>query len=562
MIQEIIKINSVEPEIDGGRYPVKTEIDVSLDVYANITADIPLRVWLMYKKQDNLKWERIIMKKICENKWKAKINFENIGIYEYTVEAIAVKNKNIRQTYNNTNTVIVEPKTARFSSWYEMFHRSQGKIPGKSATFKDMEERLPEIKNMGFDVLYLVPIHPIGKINRKGPNNSLIAGPNDPGSPWAVQNHKEVNPELGTLDDFRNFVKKANEIGMEIALDIVFTCSPDHPYIKKHPDWFFYNTDGTLKYAENPPKKYEDVCPLNFNPKNKEKMWNEMKGIIEFWIQHGVKIFRIDNPHTKPTEFWEWLIKEIKKKYPEVIFLSEAFVYYEKLEELAKIGFSQSYSYFTWRNTKNELIEYFYKLTNSYLKYFLRVNLFTNTPDILPFYLQTGGRPAFMIRAVLAATLSSIYGIYNGFELCENTAIPGKEEYLNSEKYEYKVWDWNRPGNIKDFITKINKIRQENTALHYYDNLRFYNSTNEHIIFYGKTSKDKKNIILVAVNLDPFNTQTSRVTVPLEEWGIKSDAEYNIIDLLTDEIYKWKGRENIVILDPNKQPAHIFKLEL
>ncbi len=566
MSKTVIKM--VYPELEGGSYPVKTEIDVFFCVKAFIVTDESINVFLKYKLYNEKTWKKVEMLPIYTENidevrcFISEIKFEKTGLYNYTVSVITEKQKVIN--YNKILTVVVDPVYARYSAWYEIFARSQGTEQNKSATFKDVEKRLSYIKNLGFDVLYMTPIHPIGFTHRKGPNNSLVAGPNDPGSCWAIGNqfggHKSVHPDLGTIEDFRALVIKAKEMGFEVALDIGLQCSPDHPYVKEHPGWFHHEPDGTIKCAENPPKKYEDVYPLNFYPEDRKEMWNEMKSIIEFWIRHGVSIFRIDNPHTKPTEFWAWLITEIKKKYPNTIFLSEAFTYYEKLEELAKIGFSQSYSYFTWRNTKNELIEYFLKLTQSYLNQFLRVNLFVNTPDILPFILQTGGRPAFLMRIALATTLSSVYGMYNGYELCENLAIPGKEEYLNSEKYEYKVWDWDREGNIKDYITKLNKIRKENSALHYYKNLQFCNSTNDNVVCYSKVSQDKKNIILVTVNLDPHNLQDSRITVPLEDFGIPSDAEYVVEELITEKTYIWSGAENYVRLNPNTTPAYIFKV--
>jgi len=330
--------------------------------------------------------------------------------------------------------------------------------------------------------------------------------------------------------------------------------------VKQHPGWFYYNPDGTIKYAENPPKKYEDTCPLNFYPDDKEAMWDEMKSTFTHWIEQGIRFFRVDNPHTKPIEFLEWLINDLKEEYPDIVFLAEAFTEPAKLEALSKIGFSQSYTYLTWRNYKDEIIKYFNELTHTIRKEYLRGNLFTNTPDILHKILQVGDRPAFKMRVTLATTLSPLYGIYNGYELCENDALPGTEEYRNSEKYEYKVWDWDRPGNIKSYITKLNRIRKENAALHYYDNLRFYEPTDEHILFYGKVSPDKQNIILVAVNLDPFNTHESKIIIPLEKFEIASDEEYKVKDLITDTVYTWQGKENHVRLDPNVEPAQIFKL--
>ena len=557
-----IDIKDISPQIDKGKYPVKWEIDIPFCVTASIDSDEkPCKLYLQYSKKSDNHWQSVEMHPIEKDKFKGEFIAEQVGTYFYTIEATLDINK---IKFDKFSTVYFQRPQARFATWYEMWPRSQGKIEGKSATFKDMGARLPEIKKMGFDTLYLAPIYPIGHTNKKGPNNSLIAGPNDPGSPFSIGNefggHKAVNPELGTLSDFNKFVKKANQIEIEVVLDIALTCSPDHPYVKDHPEWFFYNDDGSIKYAENPPKKYQDIYPFNFYPENKEEMWNEMKSIFLFWIEQGVKTFRVDNPHTKPVEFWEWLIKEIQAEYPETIFLAEAFTEPTMMKFLAKIGFTQSYTYFTWRNTKEELTEYLTELTQSEMKYYFRGNLFTNTPDILMLILQKGGKPAFKLRIVLASTLSSIYGIYNGFELCENMAIPGTEEYMNSEKYQYKVWDWDRPGNIKDYITKLNRIRRENSALHYYRNLKFYDSSDENVIFYGKTSYDKKNSVFVAVNLDPFNTHKSILRLPINQFRISENEEYDIEELLTGKGFKWKGSENEVELNPNDEPAMIFKI--
>jgi len=472
--------------------------------------------------------------------------------------------KSLATEYEPILEVKVDRVRARFAAWYEFFPRSQGKVPGECSTFKACEERLPEIKAMGFDVVYLPPIHPIGITKRKGPNNTLTAGPNDPGSPYAIGSdeggHKAVEPKLGTLDDFDTFVQKCHEMGMEVALDFAINCSPDHPYVKEHPDWFFKRPDGTIKYAENPPKKYQDIYPLNFHCASREALWQEMKSIIAFWVQHGVRIFRVDNPHTKPVAFWEWMIGEIQNDYPDVQFLAEAFTHPKMMRVLAKAGFTQSYTYFTWRNFKWDLTEYMEELTQGPMRDYFRGNLFVNTPDILPTILQEGGRPAFEMRFVLAATLSSVYGLYSGYELCENAALPGKEEYLNSEKFECKVWDWNRPGNIKPLITKLNRIRKENPALHEYDNLEFYQSDNDNILVYGKCSADKQNIIIVAVNLDPFQGHHSFVHIPVERFGISHDETFQVHDLLNDERHLWKGEKNYVSLEPGKQAANVFRV--
>lgn len=458
--------------------------------------------------------------------------------------------------------VVVDRLRARYGAWYEMFPRSQGTVPGRSATFKDCEARLPAIRKMGFDVLYLPPIHPIGRTNRKGPNNRLKAGPDDPGSPYAIGNkaggHDAVEPSLGTLQDFDRFEQAVREHGMEIALDFAINISPDHPYVKTHPEWFSKRPDGTIKYAENPPKKYEDIYNLNFYCEDWRGLWEEMKRVILFWVGHGVKIFRVDNPHTKPVAFWEWLISEVQRQHPDVIFLSEAFTRPKMMRALAKAGFSQSYTYFTWRNFKQELTDYLLELTRSEMKEYFRPNFFTNTPDILPEILQQGGRPAFKFRVVLAATLSPSYGIYNGYELCENRAVPGKEEYLDSEKYEYKVWDWDRPGTIADYIARLNRIRRENPALHELENLRFYESDNEHVLFYGKATLDTKNTVLVAVNLNPFQAQDCRLRIPIGELGIGPEETYQLHNLITDHRDLVKGDAHAIRLDPEAEPAAIF----
>lgn len=418
---------------------------------------------------------------------------------------------------------------------------------------------------MGFDVLYLPPIHPIGKTNRKGKNNSPVAQPGDVGSPWAIGSeeggHKSVHPQLGTIEDFVSLVNKAKEYNIEIALDLAFQCSPDHPYVREHPEWFKWRPDGTVQYAENPPKKYEDVLPLNFETENWRELWEELKSIVVFWIEKGVRIFRVDNPHTKPFRFWKWLIEEIKRDYPDVIFLSEAFTRPKVMYHLAKAGFTQSYTYFTWRNTKREFIEYLTELTQTEVREYFRPNFWPNTPDILPEHLQFGGRPAFMMRLVLAATLSSNYGIYGPvFELCVSEALPGKEEYLNSEKYEIRYWDWDQPGNLKDFIARVNRIRRENPALQTTWNLKFFEVDNEYILFYGKVNEDLSNIILVVVNLDPHHTQSGWVRVPISELGIEPNQPYLVHDLLSEDKYIWQGEYNYVELNPHVIPARIFRV--
>ena len=467
--------------------------------------------------------------------------------------------------YHKELEVVVEGPKALFSTWYERFPRSCSPEPGRTGTFRDCETILPEIARMGFDVLYLPPIHPIGKTNRKGRNNSPGAGAGDPGSPWAIGSeeggHKAVHPDLGSLEDFDGLVRKAGEHGIEIAMDLAFQCSPDHPYVKEHPEWFKWRPDGTIQYAENPPKKYEDIYPINFETEHRRGLWNELKSVVLFWIDRGIRIFRVDNPHTKPFAFWEWLIKEIKSDYPETIFLSEAFTRPKVMNRLAKLGFTQSYTYFTWRNSKKELIDYLTELTRTARREYFRPNFWPNTPDILPEYLQYGGRPAFIIKLVLAATLSSNYGIYGpAFELCVNEALPGKEEYLNSEKYEIKQWDWNQPGNLKALIARVNRIRRESPALQTTWNLKLYEVENDYLLFFGKGSEELSETILVVVNLDPFHTQGGWLRVPIHELGIAPDQPYLCHDLLGEDKYIWQGERNYVQLDPNILPAFIFRL--
>jgi starch synthase (maltosyl-transferring) len=464
--------------------------------------------------------------------------------------------------YDRELKVVVDRVRARYGAWYEIFPRSQGTIPGKGSTFQECEQRLPAIKAMGFDVLYLTPVHPIGRTNRKGKNNSLTPIPTDPGSPYAIGNeqggHDAVEPSLGTIADFDRFEKAVRAQGMELAMDFAINCSPDHPYVKEHPEWFAHRPDGTIKYAENPPKKYQDIYNVDFYCKDWFGLWNEMKRVILFWADHGVKIFRVDNPHTKPVAFWEWLIREVQDRHPDAIFLSEAFTRPKMMKVLAKAGFTQSYTYFTWRNFKQELTDYLIELSRSEMKEYFRPNFFTNTPDILPEILQQGGRPAFKFRLVLAATLSPSYGIYSGYEVCENRALPGKEEYLDSEKYEITVWDWDRPGHIVDYVTLLNRIRQENPALHELENLEFYESSNDQVLFYGKSTVDKKNSVLVAVNLSPFQSQDAHLRIPIAALGIKPDETYQLHNMITDQRDLMIGDSYILRLDPQVEPAAIF----
>lgn len=467
--------------------------------------------------------------------------------------------------YARNLQVIVDPVLARFGAWFEMFPRSAGES-GKHGTFKDCENWLPRVAEMGFDVLYLPPIHPIGRAFRKGKNNSLNCTPDDPGSPWAIGaqegGHKSVHPELGSLDDFRRLVGRAKDLGIEIALDIAFQASPDHPYVQEHPEWFRKRPDGSIQYAENPPKKYQDIYPFDFESDAWESLWNELKSVFEFWADQGVRVFRVDNPHTKPFHFWEWCLTDLKREFPELIFLSEAFTRPKVMYYLAKLGFTQSYNYFPWRNAKHELTEYLTELTQGPVREYFRPNLWPNTPDILTQHLQFGGPPAFMSRLVLAATLGASYGIYGpAFALSESKPRElGSEEYLNSEKYEIRHWNLDAPGNHTGLIAKVNQIRRENRALHRNESLRFHPVDNDHLIAYSKSSDNGDNIIVTLVNLDPHHTQRGWVTLPLAEWGLRPNEAYQCHELLTDSHFLWTGPRNYVELDPRFVPAHILRL--
>jgi starch synthase (maltosyl-transferring) len=461
--------------------------------------------------------------------------------------------------------VNVERVKANFSSWYEVFPRSLG-LDEKHGTFNDVVNFLPYVANLGFDVLYLPPIHPIGETNRKGKNNNVTAEQGEPGSPWAIGGkeggHKAIHPELGTMDDFENLVQEAAGEGIDIAMDVAFQCSPDHPYVKEHPEWFKQRPDGSLQYAENPPKKYEDIYPLNFETDNWKNLWEELKSVFLFWIEKGVKIFRVDNPHTKSMQFWGWAIQDIKKEHPDVIFLAEAFTRPKVMNNLAKQGFTQSYTYFTWRNTKYEITKYCKELVNSDARDFFRPNFWPNTPDILPEFLQVANRAGFIQRIALAATLSSNYGIYGpAYELMENTpTLPGKEEYLNSEKYEIKNWDLNKPNNLGKIIKRLNKIRHENEALQNTHSLKFHDIENEALVCYSKTTDDLSNIILVVVSLDPHHTHSGWVRFPLEEFEMDEHTPFQVHDLLSGAFYLWNGDHNYVEIDPGIMPVQIFKV--
>ena len=492
--------------------------------------------------------------------------------------------------------LVVDRMRAGFASWYELFPRSQSPVPGKHGTFADTVKQLPRVAELGFDVVYFPPIHPIGRTARKGKNNTLVPTATDVGSPWAIGNehggHDAIEPALGTIDDFDRLVAAAGKLGLEIALDYALQCAPDHPWVKEHPDWFHIRPDGSIQYAENPPKKYQDIFPINFWCADRENLWNACRDVLLYWIEHGVRTFRVDNPHTKPTAFWEWVIREVQSVHPDVIFFAEAFTRPKKMKNLAKAGFTQSYTYFTWKNTSAELVELMTDLVGPAAEY-MRGNLFANTPDILHEYLQHGGREAFRVRLLLAATLLPLYGIYSGFELGENVAVkPGSEEYMNSEKYELRPRDFSAPGNLDAEIKLLNRARREHRALQRYTNLTFHPTDNPQIVFYRKagdaeagkvretgmreagirTSAMREtggtspgaiplaNDILVVVNVDPTQAHHTTIDVPIAAMGIAPDQFYTVEDLLTGARYTWRGARNYVRLDPAQQPGHLLRV--
>jgi len=469
-------------------------------------------------------------------------------------------------TYSRTPTIRVERERARFSAWYEMFPRSAASEPHRHGTLLDVIERLPYVAGMGFDVLYLPPIHPIGRTHRKGANNAPGAGPDDPGSPWAIGSeeggHFSVHPALGTLEDFRLLVDEAAEVGLEIALDIAFQCSPDHPWVREHPGWFRHRPDGSIQYAENPPKKYEDIYPLDFETDDWKNLWEALKQVFLFWADTGVRIFRVDNPHTKAFGFWEWVIPEVQRSHPDAVFLAEAFTRPKVMYRLAKSGFSQSYTYFAWRNTAAELKDYFEELSRPPVQDFLRPNLWPNTPDILPEQLQVGGRAAFRSRLLLAATLGASYGIYGpAFELGEDRPRElGSEEYLDSEKYQIRNWDLEDPDSLRDFIARVNKARRENPALQQDRNLRFHRTDNETLLCYSKRDAATQSSVLVVVNLDPHYTQSGWIDLPLEALEIDTQRPFQMHDLISDARFIWSGPRNYIELDPRSAPGHIFRI--
>ena len=480
--------------------------------------------------------------------------------------AIAARYPDRQWSTSVTLELVADRKRAQFSAWYELFPRSSASEPGRHGTFRDVEARLPYLTRMGFDVLYLPPIHPIGKINRKGVNNTLAATPDDVGSPWAIGSaeggHKDILPALGTLEDFKSLVRKARAAQMEIALDIAFQCAPDHPYVKEHPSWFKHRPDGSVQYAENPPKKYQDIYPFDFESDDWRGLWVELKSVLEYWVAQGVRVFRVDNPHTKSFAFWEWVIAEIKREWPEVIFLAEAFTRPKVMLRLAKLGFTQSYTYFTWRTAKQELVDYFTELSSAPDNEYFRPNVWPNTPDILHDTLQSGLRAVYAARLVLAATLSANYGIYGPtYELMESTPRePGSEEYLDSEKYQLQHWNLDQADSLWPLIARVNRIRRESPALHSDRSLSFCTIDNPQLIAYLKHYPASDDTILTVVNLDPHLAQSGWLDLDLELLDIDADSVFQVHDLLSDQRYQWRGARNYVLLEPWRMPAHVFKL--
>ena len=562
-------IENIRPQIEGGRFMIKREpgdtVTLTADIFRHSHEKYDAAIF--YRHDSKKKWEQAPMHFVDNDQWEGSFTVNNIGYYEYKICAWTKEPKDV-PTESPVMKLRVDPPYARIGTWYEMWPKSQGADPKKSATWKDCEKQLDYIVNLGFDTVYLVPIHPIGVTNRKGANNALHAktdkkgNPLEPGCPYAVGNshggHYDVDPELGTMKDFEHFAKAARSKGLRLALDIALNCSPDHPYVKSHPEWFYHEPDGSIKFAENPPKKYEDIYPFDYYNKNYQALWQEIENIILFWADKGIEIFRIDNPHTKPFPFWEWLIADVKEKRPELVFLAEAFTRPKMMHRLAKSGFDMSYTYFAWRSAKWEFEQYLKELTQSDAKEYMRGIFFPTTPDIFPKYLAYKGPNAFKQRYFLAGTLSSLTGMYNGYELCENIPSPVKEELADSEKYQYKVHNWKGPG-IQDFVRRVNTARQEHAALQEYDNLDFHYCANDQLMVYSK--KTGEDVILCVCNMDMDNVQEGMVELDMAKLGLEQDAFFFLKDLITDESYVWRGNKNFVRLDPAKAPGHLLVLK-
>ena len=560
-------IENIQPSIDAGRFAIKREpgdtVQITADIFRHSHEKYDAAIY--YKLRNERRWRKAPMHFVDNDMWTGEFVVNSIGYYDYKIVAWTIDPKDT-PTESALFELRVDPVYARAGTWYEMWPKSQAKSDTKSATFKDCEAQLDYIRDLGFDTVYLVPIHPIGVTNRKGANNALHAKtdkkgkPLEPGCPYAVGNkfggHFDVDPELGTMKDFEHFAKTARSKGLRLALDIALNCSPDHPYAKKHPEWFYHEPDGSIKFAENPPKKYEDIYPFDYYNKNYKALWKEIRDIILFWADKGIEIFRIDNPHTKPFPFWEWLIREIKEQRPELVFLAEAFTRPKMMHRLAKSGFDMSYTYFAWREQRWEFEQYFKELTQSNAKEYMRGILFPTTPDIFPKYLANQGPAQFKQRYFLAGTLSSLTGLYNGYELCENIPSPVKEELWDSEKYQYKVHNWNAPVNIKDFVRRVNEARQNHPALQEYDNLDFHSADNSNLMVYSK--KKDNDVILCVANMDMHNAQEGTISLDMSKLGLAEDAFFFIKDLITGESYVWHGAHNFVRLDPNKAPGHLL----
>ncbi|WP_250876824.1 maltotransferase domain-containing protein [Luteibacter anthropi] len=636
-----VVIESVQPSVDGGLFPVKRIVGEAVTVTADIYVDghDVLAARLCYRAQDEKAWREVPMVPVNNDIHTGSFTPTRIGRYEFRIEAwrdpfgtyhhelelkheagvpieleleegrrlvetraasqsgakakalrslSAAVNKasgdervallladnavelmtatdpRERATATDAFVVEVDRREAMFASWYELFPRSMTESKQHHGTFRNTIGRLPAIRDMGFDVLYFPPIHPIGKAFRKGPNNTLTPGPDDPGSPYAIGSpdggHTAIHPQLGTLDDFRALRDAAHEHGLELALDFAIQCSPDHPWLKEHPEWFDWRPDGSIKYAENPPKKYQDIVNVDFYADGAvPSLWQALCDVVLFWAGEGVRTFRVDNPHTKPFPFWEWMIARVRSKYPDALFLSEAFTRPKPMYRLAKVGFSQSYTYFTWRNSKQEFIDYLTELTTTAPKDFFRPNFFVNTPDINPYFLQTSGRPGFLIRAALATTLSGLWGMYSGFEICESAPMPGKEEYLDSEKYEIRIRDFSEPGNIVAEITRLNQIRRAHPALQTHLGVRFLLANNDQVLFFEKRRGD--DLVLVAISMDPHNAQAADLTLPLDDWGLAADATLDVHDLLHSQPIAWRGPAQHVWLGLG-QPYAIWHVRL
>ena len=617
-----VAVEAVEP---GGDFPTKIVVGREITITADIFGDghDVLAADLLWQPADTTDWQRIPMRKLLNDRWQARLRTESIGINRYAVEgwwdnwgtythdilakvaagqdvklelqegsqliqavlrrvdpgitAEAMLSPELKASMQRADprpfaarspvcSIRVDRPAAEFASWYELFPRSATHDPQVHGTFRSVIDRLPEIRAMGFDVLYFPPIHPIGRINRKGRNNSLRAQQGDVGSPYAIGSaeggHDAVHPELGTIDDFRALVRKARDNDLELAIDFAIQCAPDHPWVTQHRDWFRWRPDGSMRYAENPPKKYEDIVnPDFYGEASFPAVWTALRDVIQFWVDQGVRIFRVDNPHTKPLPFWHWMIADIQSRHPDAIFLAEAFTRPKLMYRLAKIGFTQSYTYFTWRNTKAEITEYMTEITERPVADFFRPNFFVNTPDINPVYLQTSGRAGFLIRAVLAATLSGLWGVYSGFEICEAAPLPGREEYLDSEKYEIRPRNYAAPGNIVAEITALNRIRRQHPALQTHLGVTFYNAFNDQIILYGKRDPGDGSMILVAVSFDPHIAQEADFEVPLWEFGLNDQAAISVTDLMRGEGFMWYGKIQRIRLDPVDLPFRIWRLE-